>query len=1321
MATLALAAVGGSLAGGSFSRGGLTSNLSALGGSIADSVLGQPLGDLAGAYIDQALKGAQSAGSGSGGPKLLDLTVTASTEGAPIPRLYGRARLGGQMIWATQLEAVETSSGSDSGGGGKWPVGGLFNASASQSGSSGGYLYYANFAIGVCEGPIARIGRVWADAAEFDLSQYACRIYYGTEDQRPDSLIEAKQGSGGAPAYRGLAYIVFERLPLLDFGNRIPQFNFEVFRAVDPFEALPRAITLIPAAGEFCYETAEVMRDLGGGRWLSENRRGSGGVDVKASLDALQEQLPGVGSVSLFVAWFGDDLRAANCALAPKVETRDKSTAPLSWLAGGLGRSSAPVVSSIDGDAAYGGTPSDHSVLSAIAEIKARGLDVSFTPFILMDIPAGNCLPDPYRAGTPAGQAVYPWRGRITVSPAPGVTGSPDQTSAAGAQIAAFVSTYRSFVLHYANLCAEAGGVNVFVIGSEMRGLTWARAGSSGPFPFVDALVELAADVKAILPAAKIIYAADWSEFTPYQTAQFGGPSGELFFHLDALWSSPSIDAIGIDAYWPLSDWRDGTAHLDYAQWRSVDDLAYLKGNIEGGEGYGWYYASQSARDSQTRTPITDTLGKPWVFRYKDICSWWRNPHYNRPLGTESGAPTAWRPESKPIWFTELGCPAVDKGSNQPNVFYDPKSSESFFPYYSTGQRDDVIQRRYLRAMIEYWAEPAHNPTSSVYGAPMIDMGRMFLYTWDARPYPAFPALSGLWADAANWPTGHWLNGRMGEAPLAETVAAILDEAQFSAYDVGGLTGSMQGYVIDRIMSSRQALEPLAAAFFFDSVDSEGAIRFRQRGRGGSLMTLAVDDLVDTGQNTEHDAGQHGGGGLYQLTRAQETDLPRSAKVSFINGDNDYARGVAEARRARAAMRSGRESQAQLPIVWSFDAAGRAASTLLHEAWAAREKARFRLPPSMLALEPGDVVTLRADGLDCPVRLTEISVGEAISVNAVSIDAHVYGVTPAPSRAAAARERAAFGPVTGVFLDLPLIRSDDAPYAGYVAAFSSPWPGEAAFYRSASGTGYALAARPVRTAVTGKTLWDFYPGPTGRWDKGARLQVKLYGGQLASSDDVTLFGGANMAAIENADGQWEVIQFATAELVNPGVYELSRFLRGQGGTETAMRSPVAAGARFVLLDGAVTAVAMSQGDVGVPFVWKYGPANANYGDWTYQTVTRAFSGLGLKPLAPCHPARTRLSSGDDALAWVRRTRVNGDAWEQAEVPLGEEFEAYDVEIMNGSVALRTLTVTAPAAIYTAAQQAVDWGGAAPDLLTARIYQRSASFGRGWPCEAILSL
>jgi hypothetical protein len=91
------------------------------------------------------------------------------------------------------------------------------------------------------------------------------------------------------------------------------------------------------------------------------------------------------------------------------------------------------------------------------------------------------------------------------------------------------------------------------------------------------------------------------------------------------------------------------------------------------------------------------------VFRFKDLRAWWQNPHFNRPGGVESGTPTAWVPQSKPIWFTELGCPAIDRGTNQPNVFFDPKSSESFTPYFSRGWRDDAIQRAYLEATYLFW------------------------------------------------------------------------------------------------------------------------------------------------------------------------------------------------------------------------------------------------------------------------------------------------------------------------------------------------------------------------------------------------------------------------------------------------------------------------------------------------------------------------------------------------------------------------------------------------------------------------------------------
>ena len=149
--------------------------------------------------------------------------------------------------------------------------------------------------------------------------------------------------------------------------------------------------------------------------------------------------------------------------------------------------------------------------------------------------------------------------------------------------------SYRRLILHYAHLAAAAGGVEAFIIGSELRGLTQARSSASA-YPFVTGLIQLAADVKAVLGSGtKVTYAADWSEYFGHHPAD---GSGDVYFHLDPLWSSSHIDAVAIDVYWPLADWRDGADHLDrQAGVPSTYDLPYLRGNLFAGEGYDWYYA----------------------------------------------------------------------------------------------------------------------------------------------------------------------------------------------------------------------------------------------------------------------------------------------------------------------------------------------------------------------------------------------------------------------------------------------------------------------------------------------------------------------------------------------------------------------------------------------------------------------------------------------------------------------------------------------------------------------------------------------------------
>ena len=479
-----------------------------------------------------------------------------------------------------------------------------------------------------------------------------------------------------------------------------------------------------------------------------------------------------------------------------------KKNEPLTWRVHDRTRATAYLVSrdpEHPDRPVYGGTPSDQAVVRAIRDLKSRGYDVVLYPFVLMDVPPGNSLPNPY-GGT--GQAAFPWRGRITCHPAAGVSGTVDKTAAAGTQVASFFGTaaasniavsvdvqtnevsasysgpnewrFRRFVLHYAKLCAavnaiDAGAVKGFVVGSELRGLTTIRS-SASTYPAVTALATLVADCRSVLGSGvKLTYAADWSEYRGHDPAD---GTGDFFFHLDPLWASSAIDAVGIDNYMPLSDWREGDSHLDAASAKSIYDLDYLRANIEGGEGYGWFYASQANRDAQVRTPITDgAYGKPWVFRPKDFRAWWLNLHFNRPGGVQSGSATAWVPQSKPIWFTEVGFPSAEKATNQPNVFVDSKSAESAWPYYSARHRDDVIQRRGIEVLLSYWHPGAgNNPVSSVYGGRMLDLDRSFLWTWDARPYPAWPSLGDVWGDGDNYPFGHWVQGKFGVVELSALV-----------------------------------------------------------------------------------------------------------------------------------------------------------------------------------------------------------------------------------------------------------------------------------------------------------------------------------------------------------------------------------------------------------------------------------------------------------------------------------------------------------------------------------------------------------------------
>lgn len=1279
----------------------------AIGGSVGGSVfglgmatIGRAVGAAVGRVIDQRIMGAGSEAVETG--QIDRFRLTGASEGAGISQTFGRMRVAGQVIWATQFLESTTVSG-----------GGKFSGTPKTT----TYSYTVSLAIALCEGEIRRVGRIWADGVEIARDDLNMRVYSGSDDQQPDPKMEAVEGEGQVPSYRGTAYVVLEDLDIGQFGNRVPQFSFEVMRAGQGDDAihsdlsgLITGVALVPGTGEYSLATTAVTISKGFGVRESANvNTPSGKTDYLVSVEALEEELPNCGSVNMVVSWFGDDLRCGDCQIKPKVEQTTADGTEMAWSVAGVARAVADVVPFESDRPVYGGTPADAAVIEALRDLTSRGQKAVFYPFILMEQTEGNTLPNPWTGED--GQPSLPWRGRITTSLAPTVDGTPDQTATADAEVAAFFGTaavsdftigttavtytgpaewsYRRFILHYAHLCALAGDVDGFCIGSEMRSLTQIR-GANG-FPAVQAMIDLAQDVRTILgPDVNIGYAADWSEYHGYQ------PSGtaDKIFHLDPLWSDDAIDFIGIDNYMPMSDWREGEDHLD-AEYGSIYNLDYLAANVEGGEGYDWYYHSPEAAAAQIRTPITDGEGEPWIWRYKDLRNWWLRDHHDRVDGVRAALPTDWEPGSKPIWFTEVGCAAVDKGTNEPNRFVDLKSSESGLPRDSNGIRDDYIQMQYLRALFTHYADADLNPVSDVTGVRMVDPDRIHVWAWDARPFPAFPGNGELWSDNVNYSRGHWINGRAVSRPLSSVVAEICETSGVTNFDVSALYGVVRGYGVDDVTTARSALQPLMVAYGFDAIERDGVLVFRTRG-------ARLDATVDRDMFVyEKDAD-----GAIELTRAQDIEVAGRVRVGFVESDADY-----EVRTTEAIFPDDRgqtSSASELPLVLTSAEGQRIAERWLSEARVARDSARFTLPPSLMNVGAGDVVRLPDENGDGLFRIDQVEQTDRQMLEAVRIEPAIYEPQDVTEKTFNLRSFVAPVPVELMLMDLPLMNGDEDPIAPYVAATGVPWPGSVALYSAAQDSDYDVNRLLTSASTIGVTQTALPSACAGLYDHGPAVRVQLVRGSLQAVSQDQVLSGANLAAIgDGTADNWEIFQFSDCELVDENTYELGTRLRGQAGSNGIMPQEWPEGSMFVLLNAVPEQIDLASSARGVTQHYRYGPGTRPISDASYQYRTEAFQGIGLRPYSVAHLTATPNGGATD-VTWIRRARVGGDSWDGDEVPLSETFERYRVRVFKDDVEVRQVTVNASEWSYTAVMKTADGAGETRITVT----QLSEIFGEG---------
>lgn len=1168
------------------------------------------------------------------GRRLSSLQVLTARAGQPITRIYGRMRIGGQIIWRGPVREHVSESGGDDGDKG----GGGASSPVQRS-----FRYSMHLAIGLCEGPISHIGRIWADGRLLDGRKLNMSVHHGHEDAAPDPLIAAAYDAGDAPAFRGLAYIMLRDLDLSAFGNRVPQLSFEVFKPVATHRLAPPAVCLLPGANEFAYHPEPHIRYLGPGRAVGENITVNAALsDWEVSLDQLQEIHPECRAVALVVSWFGTDLRVDKCRILPKVDNGAKQTLPSSWSVAGIDRHEAETVSLVNERPAFGGTPSDASVVEAIRDLHRRGLKVMFYPFIMMDIPPQNSL---QHFDGSIGQPPFPWRGHIGADRPSAQNGTPLEPRNLNAMMDRFVDgkgrdkrfCLRGMILHYARLCAAAGGVDAFLIGSELRGVSQ-LCDVRGRYAFADKLVKLAGDAKEILPQSKISYAADWSEYGSHVS-----PRGDIGFPLDNFWGHNNCDFIGIDNYLPLSDWRDGTQHADAQSGvEEIYDPAYLAANVRGGEYFDWYYANDEERAAQLRRPIENHAGA-WRFRAKDIRGWWENKHHPR-LNNIQQRTTKWRPRSKPVWFTELGCPAVDKGANQPNVFPDPKSIDGGLPHFSDGSRDDLMQSAYLRAMQGFYENPANNPLSPTYGGAMVDMARIFYWAWDARPFPAFPYRLDVWSDGGNWHTGHWLNGRDAGAPLAVLLGALAAHQMH----MENVKGHVEGYALRGVSNAARDISPLLTAFGIDALPVGRRMRL-----SGRAITAPIDIHAD-------DILPHGAG-AQAVQRGQKPlgKLPNRFDLHFLDAAGDYGAGHVSAR-----YEAGEQPVARLnlPVAMGRGAAQILASRLLHALRGEHETISMRLPLSYLNIEIGDII--RHEGLLW--RVTELTYGHVLELHGVRHQPQIFGsyqTHEAEADSATGVGEIARPELRLLELPAPALRyfaaASEAPL---VAAFATPWPQNVQLRRDGAPP-LSVNAPSLMGMIVG-ALPAVSEAPVGRWDRHTTLEIKLYGGTLASLPESEVLAGGNRLAVET-DAGWELIQFARAELIGAGHYRLSHLLRGQFGSDYVGDAKPKNDAAVIVLGTAQIPLAERLDLLPQRLRFRFGPPSLPQDGYGWQDGDYEIRRTALACLSPVH-GRLAWPQGfgeDWHIDWVRRTRFGGDDFAAAQVPLGEAHEAYRLMIL----------------------------------------------------------
>jgi hypothetical protein len=619
---------------------------------------------------------------------------------------------------------------------------------------------------------------------------------------------------------------------------------------------------------------------------------------------------------------------------------------------------------------------------------------------------------------------------------------------------------------------------------------------------------------------------------------------------------------------------------------------------------------------------------------------------------------------------------------------------------------DDTIITSYSSGALYQLDIPTGDVTS--YGRDLNGAGATFVdasptYNWqyfepNDAVYSVVLTYRGF-AKVAVWKSGVTST----DAILSDIVTSLCERSGLTSGDLEttDLTDSVTGYTITRQESARASIDQLQKAYFFDATEADNKVAFIKRG-GSVVVNIPSDDIgaMESGSSQTDDA--------LGLKRVQELDLPSSVVITYANQAADYQ--VATERASRLVTKSDINVTVNLAIALSVDKAAKIADVLLFDAYAGRTSASWATTKKYAKYLPTDVVTVENDNGIYRLRITKKQeAGAIITWEGVTDDATIYtSVAEGGTYGTTQTQVESPGITRNEILDIPILRDEDNDPGLYFAlgGYKPAWKG-AALYRSPDDNDYSQVGSVTRGATMGwcdATLATWDGG--NFFDEKNTLTVTLDSGSLSSVTYDLALAGSNAALVGS-----EIIFFQTATLVGTNQYTLSGLWRGRFGTEQYI-STHSYNERFVFFStSGMLRINEGASIIGIDRYYKA----VSFGRSLLSTPSQEYANtaVGLMPYAPCLFSGGKQVNDDFIIGWTRRTRIDGSWRNLVDVPLGEESQSYEVDIMSGTTIKRTLTSASATVTYTSAMQTTDFGSP-QSTITVNVYQMSATVGRGFP-------